>query len=167
MDDRYVTVSEKEPETVTVDKQSSEPVLNTSTPDYDYGRNQEPLDGTIAVRGGAGGGSQYATATTRSATGDLTITGCPFTPKYVRVDAHMGFVGCTSTSAGWSSGGVGSISGNFDSGKDNSNSYIIILRDNSGTVTHRATLSSFTSDGCVINFSVASGTAGLLVTLYG
>ena len=170
-DSRYIEVKEptKDAPSVVTDKQSTQSQPDTSVPDYAYGRNQEPLDGPIAVRGIAGGagGLQYATAVTRASTGDLTITGCPFAPRYVRVDAHMGFSGCTTTSAGFSSGAAGSVSGNSDCGVDNSNSDLVILRNNSGTVTHRATFSSFTSDGCIINFSVAVGTAGLLVTLYG
>ena len=169
MDDRYITVKEEsDQEAPQIDSQSTQVVQDTVLPDYAYGRNQEPLDAVIAVRGGAtGGGLVYGTSVTHSSTGDLTVTGCPFTPKYAIVHAFMGFSGCTTTSAGFSSGSSGSVAGNSDGGVDSSNSFIVLLRNNSGTTSHKATFSSFTSDGCVINFSTATGTASLLVILYG
>jgi hypothetical protein len=49
---------------------------------------------------------------------------------------------------------------------ESTNLFLVIVRDTGGTVVSRATLSSFTSDGCVINFSVQSGTTELLVELF-
>lgn len=169
-DSRYVEVKDetKESTSVITDSQSTQSQPDTSVPDYAYGRNQEPLDGPVAVRGLTSvSSSVFGTSITVSSTGDTTVTGCPFTPRYAIVHGFIGFSGCTSTSSGFSSGSAGSIAGNSDGGVDSSNSYLVILRNNSGTVTHRATLSSFTSDGCVINFSTATGTAAFLVTLFG
>lgn len=166
-DERYISVKEEpsnEP-SVTLDKQSTQSHPDTSVPDYAYGRNQEPLDGAIAVRGMAGGRT-YCTAFDLSATGDQTITGCPFAPTSVRVDGFNGYTGFITASAGFSNGTVTAMAGAWDGDQESSTSYIVRLRNGSSTVTHEATLSSFTSDGCVINFSTASSTASFLVTLF-
>jgi hypothetical protein len=120
MDDRYVTVSEKEPETVTVDKQSSEPVLNTSTPDYDYGRNQEPLDGPIAVRGissslsyglATDSSTQTVSATTTAdgTLGTFTLSGVTSTTNALVAPATGVYY--ISGGARWSSGSDGNLRG--------------------------------------------------------
>lgn len=140
--------------------------VDTSTTQLIPGYSDEKMLIGAQTRGSSGVGI-FGTSITVNATGDTTVTGCPFTPKYAIVHGFIGFAGCTSTSSGFSSGSAGSIAGNSDGGVDSSNSYIVILRNNSGTVTHRATFSSFTSDGCVINFSTATGTAAFLVTLFG
>ena len=168
MDDRYKEVTEEPKEdSVITDKQSEQAQPDTSVPVYDYGRNQEPLDGALAVRGGSAGGSYYATATSVAATGNLTVTGCPFTPTYARVTAMRGYSGCVSTSVGAATASPGSMVGNSDGSNESSNSYFVIVRDNGGTVVSRATFTNFTSDGCVFNFSVQSGTTSLLVELFG
>lgn len=168
-DERYIEVKSEESggTEAVVDRQSTQSQTDTSVPDYAYGRNQEPLDGPIAVRGlTAGGGSYYATATSVAATGDLTITGCPFAPTYARVTATRGYT-TPSISIGCATANPGSIIGIASGNSVSSNSYLVIVRDSGGTVVSRATFSSFTADGCTVNFSTQSGTTQLLVELFG
>jgi hypothetical protein len=165
MDDRYLEVKEVSGNDETyLDKQSTTLQPDVVTSDYSYGRNQEPLD-PQSVRGSTTQ-RHYQTVVSVSATGNLTITGCPFTPKYVRVTAVRGFTGCTSQSFGSATASPGSVVANYDGNTSSSNSYIVIVSDNSGTTVSRATFTNFTSDGCVINFSTQSGTTYLLVEFF-
>ena len=107
-DERYTEVKpEPESEAAILDRQSSAEAAQVQTPDYSYGFNQEPLE-QQAVRGSSGGGSYYATATSVSATGDKTITDCPFAPKYARCIATRGYT-TPSISIGAGTGSTGSM----------------------------------------------------------
>lgn len=169
MDDRYVTVKEEsDQEAPKIDSQSTQVVQDTVVPDYTYGRNQEPLDAVIAVRGASSGALKiFAKSTSVSSTGNETITGCPFTPTYAKITAVNGFTGCISVCVGCGTPTVQALVGAYDGGQDLSNSYIVRVRDTSGTIVSEGTLNSFTSDGCVLNFSTQSVTTRLLVELYG
>lgn len=167
-DSRYIEVKEPTDEAtkVTVDSQSSLPTPEPINSDYSYGRNQEPLDGNTAVRG-MSGGTYFATATSVSATGDKTITGCPFVPKFARCTAVVGLTfTAPSVSVGAATGNPGSYVSCGKDAQDASNAYFVYLRDSSGTVVSRATFSSFTTDGCVINFSIQSLTTHFMVELF-
>lgn len=139
--------------------------VDTSTTQLIPGYSDEKMLIGAQTRGGAGG-SYYATATSVSATGDKTITGCPFTPKYARCTATRGYT-TPSISIGCATGNPGSMIGIASGSSESTNSYFVIVRDTGGTVVSRATFSNFTSDGCVFNFSVQSGTTSLLVELFG
>lgn len=166
MDERYSTIPEKEPTELVQDKQSSVPQPEPVVPDYAYGRNQEPLDGPIAVRGIGGSGSYYATSG-QHVSGDITISSCPFTPTRIAVTAKY------STASG-SSNSYGTYDGtNYNcvtaaGGGDwfQSTDRVIHLYDGSGTTVKRGTVSSLTSTGCVLTFSTSSATVGYLVEFF-
>jgi hypothetical protein len=140
--------------------------VDTSTTQLVPGYSDEKMLIGAQTRGSAGGRT-YCTAFDLNATGDKTITGCPFAPTSVRVDGFNGYTGFITASAGFSNGTVTAMAGAWDGDQESSNTYLVRLRNGSSVVTHEATLSSFTADGCVINFSTASATASFMVTLFG
>jgi hypothetical protein len=139
--------------------------VDTMTTQLVPGYSDEKMLMASQIRGSSGG-RYYATATSVSATGNKTITGCPFTPTYARCTATRGY-NPPSISIGAGTANPGSMIAIASGVSESSNSYFVIVRDTGGTAVSRATLSSFTSDGCVINFSVQSGTTELLVELFG
>lgn len=140
--------------------------VDTSTTQLIPGYSDEKMLIGAQTRGGSGGGSYYATATSVASTGDKTITGCPFTPTYARCTATRGYT-TPSISIGCATENPGSMIGIASGNSESTNLYFVIVRDTGGTVVSRATFSNFTSDGCVFNFSVQSGTTSLLVELFG
>ena len=141
--------------------------VDTSTTQLVPGYSDEKMLIGAQTRGSAGGGRSYCTALDVSSTGDKTVTGCPFTPTSVEVHGFNGYTGFITACAGFANGTVTAMAGAWDGDQESSTSYLVRLRNGSSVVTHEATLSSFTSDGCVINFSTASATASFIVVLYG
>lgn len=140
--------------------------VDTSTTQLIPGYSDEKMLIGAQTRGSAGG-STYCTAFDVNATGDQTITGCPFAPTSVQVAGFNGYTGWVGSCVGFSNGTVQAVAGGWDGDQESSTSYLVRLRNASSVVTHEATLSNFTSDGCVINFSTASATASFIVTLFG
>lgn len=173
-DSRYTEVSEEKlTEVVTVDKQSTMEAPVASTSDYSYGFNQEPLDGSQAVRNMGGsnvsGGAFFTGVSHTTGYGTITVTGCPFTPSRVSVSGAFsdgsGQAFCYGSAQTTSDQGYVSTAsaGNSEQG---TGTYIATLRNSSGTAIKRLSFSNFTSDGVVITAPVSAGTAYFRIELF-
>ncbi len=174
-DNRYIEVTEDtESDSEVLDSQSTQSQPDTSTPTYDYGRNQEPLDAAVAIRGGGGGaatsgGAFFYNISHFTGGGTITVTGCPFTPSRVSVHGSFSDGGGLAFSYGSAQttsdqGYVSTASkGNSEQG---SGTYIATLRNSSGTAIKRLSFSSFTSDGVVLTAPVSAGTANFRIELF-
>ena len=173
-DSRYIEVSDDtESDSEVLDSQSTQSQPDTSTPTYDYGRNQEPLDASVAIRGvgtsSSGSGAFFYNISHFTSTGTITVTGCPFTPSRVSVHGSFSDGGGLAFSYGsaqtTSDQGYVSTASNGNS-EQGSGRYIATLRNSSGTSIKRLSFSNFTSDGVVITAPVSAGTANFRIELF-
>lgn len=164
MDSEIKSINERVQEEV-VDPSSSFNVFSA-------GFSDEKLNIPSQTRGGSsGGGSGFFSTGGYSNTGGgtITVTGCPFTPS--RVSVHGSFSDSSGASVSYGSA-TNSSDQKYTSASGNGNSeygsgtYLLTLRNSSGTAIKRFSFSSFTSDGVVITVPVSAGTTSYMIELF-
>jgi hypothetical protein len=129
------------------------------------GFQDERYNNASQVRGSSSG--RYYATSGQHVSGDITVTSCPFAPTRITMTSKY------STGSG-SSNSYGTYDGtNYNcitaaGGGDwiQATDRVLHLYNGSGTTVKRATVSSLTSNGCVITFSVSSGTVGYLIEFF-